>query len=184
MREIGQRIRKLRQEKRLALEELGSRAGLSKSFISEVERGIASLTITSLQKIAEALDVPLSYFFTTPSLAGNGLRITRARERTEFRMEANQNRIFSSLAAGFPDRVLEPLLITLLPGHSHVEPYSHPGEEFAFVLESTLTVLVEDQEFELGPGDAIHLSSLIPHNWENRTDQPVRVIAVSTPKIF
>ncbi|MDI6895314.1 MAG: cupin domain-containing protein [Bacillota bacterium] len=184
MQEIGQRIRELRQERRLTLEDLSSKTGLSKSYISEAERGIASLTITSLQKIAEALGVQLSYFFTPPSLAANGVRITRAGERSEFRMETSEDRIFSSLAAGFPGRVLEPLLTTLLPAHSRAEPYSHPGEEFALVLEGSLTVLVEDKEFELGPGDSIHLCSTIPHNWENRTDKPVRIIAVSTPKIF
>ncbi|KKM10628.1 hypothetical protein SY88_13295 [Clostridiales bacterium PH28_bin88] len=184
MQEIGQRIRELRQEKRMTLEDLSSATGLSKSFISEAERGIASLTITSLQKIAEALDVQLSNFFLFPSLASNGVKITRAGERTEFRMEANEDRIYCSLAAGFPGRVLEPLHTTLLPGHCRNETYSHPGEEFAFVLEGTLTVLVEDREFELGPGDCIHLSSPIPHNWENRTDKPVKLIAVSTPKIF
>lgn len=184
MEEIGQRIRELRQKKRMTLEDLSSRTGLSKSFISEVEREIASLTITSLQKIAEALDVPLSDFFPPPSPVSNGVRVTRAGEGSEFRMEATQNWIYSSLAANFPGRVLEPLLITLLPGHTRVEPYSHPGEEFGLVLEGTLTVLVEDKEFGLGPGDSIHLSSPVPHNWENRTDKPVKAILVSTPKIF
>lgn len=184
MKEIGQRIRELRQEKRLTLEELSSRTDLSKSYISEAERGIASLSITALQKIAQALDVPLSHFFLLPTPASNTVRITRVGERSEFRMEANEDRTFTSLAAGFPGCVLEPLLITLLPDHARVEPYSHPGEEFAFVLEGSLTVLVQDEEYELGAGDTIHLPSLIPHNWENRTDKPVKVIAVSTPKIF
>ncbi|MEW6081943.1 MAG: XRE family transcriptional regulator [Bacillota bacterium] len=184
MREIGKRIRDLRQQRRLTLEDLSSQTGLSKSFISEAERGIASLTITSLQKVATALDVELSYFFPAPSLATNGVRVTRPGERTEFRMEVTQDWIYSSLAAGFAGRVLEPLMITLLPGYSHVEPYSHPGEEFVLVLEGTLTVLVEDKEFQLVDGDTIHLASQIPHNWENRTDSPVKVVAVSTPKLF
>ena len=186
MKEIGQRIRELRQEKRLTLEELSARTDLSKSYISEAERGIASLSITALQKIAQALDVPLSDFFLFPTLspASNAIRITRVGERPEFRMEANEDRTFTSLAARFAGSVLEALVITLLPGHTRVEPYSHPGEEFAFVLEGNLTVLVQDEEFELGPGDTIHMPSMIPHNWENRTEKPVRVIAVSTPKIF
>lgn len=184
MEQIGQRIRHLRQKHGMTLEDLSSRTGLSKSFISEAERGIASLTITSLQEIADALVAPLSYFFPPPNLVSNGVKITRSGESPEFRMESNQDRIFSSLAAGFPGRVLEPMLITLLPGHAPVEPYSHPGEEFAIVCEGTLTLLVEEQEFELHEGDCVHLSSPIQHNWENRTDKPVRVIAVSTPKLF
>ncbi|MGE5483422.1 MAG: cupin domain-containing protein [Ignavibacteriales bacterium] len=186
MEEIGKRIRELRQDKRLTLEELSSRTDLSKSYISEAERGIASLSITALQKIAQALEVPLSHFFLfpppapEPHMAG----ITRAGKRSEFRMEANEDRTFVRLAANFPGCVLEPILTTIYPDHSRVEPYSHPGEEFVYVLEGTLTVLVREEEFELGPGDTIHMPSVIPHNWENRTGKPVRIIAVSTPKIF
>jgi len=186
MKEIGQKIRALRQDRRMTLEELSSLTGLSKSYISEAERGIASISITALQKIAHALDLVLSDFFPGPSPSpnANGMRIVRAAQRTEFRMEASPDRTFASLAAHFPGGVLEPLIITLMPGHARVEPYTHPGEEFVLVLEGMLTVLVDGEEHELGMGDTVHLSSLVPHNWENRTDRVVRVAAVSTPKIF
>ncbi|HYG59610.1 MAG TPA: cupin domain-containing protein, partial [Symbiobacteriaceae bacterium] len=90
----------------------------------------------------------------------------------------------ASLGASFPGKQLEPTLTTLLPGRNHVVPYAHPGEEFTWVLEGTLTVLLGDKEYELGPGDCIHMPSTAPHGWENRTDKAVRVLCVSTPPVF
>lgn len=185
MEEIGAQIRRFRQARGLTLQEMAERSGLSRSFLSEAERGMSSMTLTSLQRIAEALGMTLAEFFQPPSAEQVGPRIVRVAERTEFRLETTEHTIYSSLAGSFPDKLLEPVLVTLLPNQRHrVQAYSHPGEEFGMVLEGTMTLWVGDQEYDLGPGDSIHMPSTIPHNWENRTDQPVRAIWVVTPRLF
>lgn len=185
MNELGLRIRQLRQEQRLTLEDLARRSGLSRSFLSEAERGHSSLTVTSLQRISEALNVPVAEFFQQPSAETVGPRIVRANGGTKFRVETLENTEYSSLAANFPDKQLEPVLTTILPYSTRrALPYAHPGEEFGFVLEGTLTILVGKKTYDLEPGDSIHLPSTIPHNFENRTDKIVRALWVSTPRLF
>lgn len=186
MEQVGRHIRNLRQKQGLTLDDLSQRTGFSRSFLSEAERGIAPITITALQKIAEALGVKLLEFFSAPEfILSDPTHIVRAAERKKFRIETTEYTVYSRLAGEFPGRVLESVLVTLLPGRRHrVEPYSHPGEEFGFVLEGVLTVFVEDRSYDLGPGDSIHILSTIPHNWENRTDKPVKALWVITPKLF
>ncbi len=60
--EIAEKIRNLRKEKNLTLKDLGEKTGLSISFLSQVENNSSSLAITSLKKIADALNVPITYF--------------------------------------------------------------------------------------------------------------------------
>lgn len=182
---VGLRIRELRRARRLTLEALSQASGLSKSFLSDIERGRCDITLTSLQRIAQALGVPLGYFFRIEEDDLAGPKIVRAHQRREFRIAGTAYTLYSNLTALWPDKELEAVLVTLLPNRRHrVTPYGHPGEEFGFILEGTLTVIYGDREYTLGPGDSIHMRSSVPHNWENRTDQPVRALWVVTPPIF
>lgn len=182
---VGLRIRELRRARRMTLEALSQSSGLSKSFLSDIERGRCDITLTSLQRIAQALGVQLAYFFRIEEDDLTGPKIVRAHERREFRMASTAYTLYANLTAMWPDKELEAVLVTLLPNRRHrVTPYAHPGEEFGLVLEGTLTVIYGDREYTLNPGDSIHMRSSVPHNWENRTDHPVRALWVVTPPIF
>lgn len=182
--EVGQRIRELRRGKGLTLEALSSMSGLSKSFLSDIERGRCDVTLTSLQRIADALGVGLSDLFPPPEPVPPGPRVVRAALRTEFRISDRQHTIYSLLGANLPDKRLDPLVVRLLPGHERPAPYAHQGEEFGFVLEGHLVVIWGNQEFDLGPGDCIHMSSQVPHTWENRTTETTTALWVVTPPVF
>ncbi|ADU51657.1 Cupin 2 conserved barrel domain protein [Thermaerobacter marianensis DSM 12885] len=182
---VGLRIRQLRRARRITLEALSRASGLSKSFLSDIERGRSDITLTSLQRIAQALGVPLAYFFRIEEDDLAGPKIVRAHQRHAFRMASAAHTLYSNLTATWPDKELEVVLVTLLPNRRHrVTPYDHPGEEFGFILEGTLTVIYGDREYTLNPGDSIHMRSSVPHNWENRTDRPVQALWVVTPPIF
>jgi len=180
---IGKRLRQLRQGRGWTLKDLSEASGLSVSFISQIECGTASMTLTSLQRIAEGLGVSLETLFQPPL---GRARVTRSFEHSTFEIEKGDV-VYAGLSnTGIVDRCLEPFLVTLLPSErwENVQPYSHPGEEFGFILEGTLTVVFEDSHVDLGPGDSIHLESSTPHNWQNRTDRPARALWVITPRVF
>ncbi|MDI3480596.1 MAG: hypothetical protein PWQ97_251 [Tepidanaerobacteraceae bacterium] len=161
---------------------MSEKSNLSISFLSQVERGMTSIAITSLEKIAKVLEVDLSYFFTLPQ-KHEGL-IVRSYEQEVFSVE--ESRIYHRLANDLNGKILEPMLITLLPNQSREEitTYSHEGEEFVYVLEGILTIFIDGEEYQLNPGDSIHMSSTIPHEWANFTNKLVKVLCVSSPKIF
>lgn len=182
-KEIGEKINELRNSKGMTLKELSEKADLSASFLSQAERGLTSITINSLKKIAEALDTELNYFFTPPRC--HRPAIVRSYEQEVFRIDESKF-IYYSLGNDMPNRRLDPMVVTILPGQrgEDVIPNEHPGEEFVYVLEGIFTIFLENRQYELYPGDSVHISSTVPHDWINLTSKLVRILAVSTPSVF
>src|SRR5262249_26024059 len=137
---VGAAIRTLRRRRGLSLRDLSRLTGFSISFLSLVERGQSSLALTSLYKVAKALDSDVGHF-SRPTGAGPAAHppphAHRAREGSEMAIGGG-NRTYRLLPGRAPARVLEPLLVTVEPTESIEEPYSHEGEEFAHVLTGEL----------------------------------------------
>ncbi|KPU43109.1 HTH-type transcriptional regulator PuuR [Oxobacter pfennigii] len=182
-KEIGQKINELRTAKGLTLKDLSEKTNLSVSFISQAERGQTSVAIMSLKKIAEALNADLALFFDPPK--SKRPLITRSYEQEVFRIEESKF-IHSSLSSDIHDKKFEPMVVTILPNlhEEEVIPYSHDSEEFIYVLEGVLTLFLEDNTYELYPGDSAHYSSSTPHNWANFTNRLVKIISVTSPSFF
>lgn len=180
MESVYERIRSLRVNMNMTLKELSEKTGFSISFLSQVERGNSSLAITSLQKIADVFNVPMSSFFETTA---SHSFFTPVAERKPSRIEGS-NAVFSRLGGSFSGKALEPLHIVLAPQQGQDPVFNHPGEEFYYILKGTVQMMVGDKEYEMHEGDTIHFPSSLNHTWHNRTGEPVQMIAVLTPVIF
>ena len=178
--DIGKKVKELRTHKKLTLKDLSELTTLSTGFLSQLERGLTNIATDSLQKIAQAFDVDLAYFFVSPSKTRNA--ILRSYEKEVFQV-VNSRFIHYHLTNDFPGRTLLPRMIELLPINSDedLSPYAHDGEEFIYVLEGTLTLFINNEQAELFPGDSAHYSSAIIHNWANYTSKMVRLLVVSSP---
>lgn len=180
---IGQTIRELRLERQLTLEEVAERSGCSAGFLSQVERNKAAPSISMLYCIAQAMGVPITYFF--PEVV-NSTKVVRAEERRTFRFEGSPI-TYSVLSTPFPDRVMGALLVTIEPYDGSLPAYqylSHPGEEFVYVLEGTFRIWFEDKCYDLLPGDSIHYMATATHRWENPGSKAVIAISLITPPVF
>jgi len=111
--------------------------------------------------------------------------IIRSYEHEVIRIDESKL-IYHNLGSDIPDRQIDPVIVTILPSQNveEVIPYDHQGEEFVYVLEGIFTIFLEDRQYELYPGDSIHISSTTPHNWANFTNKLVKILAVSTPSVF
>jgi quercetin dioxygenase-like cupin family protein len=170
----------------MSLRDLSRLTGFSIGFLSLVERGQSSLALTSLYKVAKALESEVADFFQP----NGGVpeehpppHVTRAGEHAELSI-AGSNRTYQLLSDRAPDRVLEPLLVTVQPTETAEEPYSHDGEEFAYVLSGSLLVIVAGTPYDLGPGDSIYFPATVPHAIHNNSDESVRVLWVLTPRLI
>jgi transcriptional regulator with XRE-family HTH domain len=180
---IGQRIKELRLERRLTLEEVAERSGCSAGFLSQLERNRAAPSISMLYSIARALGVSITYFF--PRVI-NPTKVVRAKERETFRFEGSPV-TYSLLSTQFSDMVMESLLVAIEPNDGSLpsdEYRSHPGEEFGYVLGGTLRLWIDDKRYDLGPGDSIHFMSTVKHRWENPERKAVTALWVITPPVF
>jgi transcriptional regulator with XRE-family HTH domain len=178
--EIAQKIHDLRKERSLTLKDLSSATGLSVSFLSQVENTSSSLAIISLKKISDALGVDISYFFEVPKA---NKFLVNAKNEEAFKIEGS-NSEFIRLSGDFPNRKLESMIIIIPPEQKHGSKFSHPGEEFVYVLEGTLIVILDGKEYWVKEGESIHFPSTSEHMWINPLKQETKILDVLTPLIF
>lgn len=181
--DVGKKIKELRVSENLTLKDLSAKTNLSIGFLSQLERGLTTIAIDSLNNIAKALGVNLSYFLDGPRYSKKV--ILRSYEKEVFQVDSNQF-IHYHLTNDLENKNLLPRLIEILPAKSKedVTSYQHDGEEFVYVLEGILTLIINNEEYELFPGDSAHYNSNIIHNWANYTSKTVKILTVHTPNIF
>lgn len=183
-KDIGAKIKQLRTQKQMTLKYMSEQTNLSIGFLSQLERGLTSVATDSLAKIADVLEVELTYFFMRPKERKR--RVLRSYEKEVFDI-SNLMFIHYHLSASLKDKQLLPRLIEILPNKTEEEicSYIHEGEEFVYVLEGVLTVFLGDEQIDMYPGDSIHYNSeKNKHNWANYTNKLVKILVVSIPNPF
>ncbi len=175
---VGQRLRELRLEHELSIRALAERSGLNVNTFSLIENGKTSPSVSTLQQIAAALEVPITAFFET-SAPKNSVAHIVAQRRPRL---AFAHGTLEDLGAGLTNRAVEPFVVTLEPHASSGDtPIVHTGFEFVFCLQGRMTYHVEDQSYLLEPGDSLLFESYLPHRWQNDDDQPAQAILVLYP---
>lgn len=174
--QLGEVVRALREASGLSVRTLASTVGFSPSFISQVENGLASPSISSLERIASALGVSLVEFFQAAETKPSS--VVRAGERP--RLESGWSKAqIESLGAGGKSR-LEPLVITLRSGGaSGKRAHAHAREQFLYVLEGEVSVLLDEDEFSLRRGDALTIPSQKPFRVTNESPRNAQILVVS-----
>jgi len=174
---VGERVRRLRAEAGMSVRALASASGFSPSFISQVENGQASPSISSLERIAGAVGVTLAGVFT--GREGEVESVVLSGRRQELPSSWSRAKI-EALAPVRVGTSLESVMITIEPdGHSGAEPVSHRGDEFALCFDGEVTLTLKDCSRVLQRGDAVSFSSETPHRWENCGAAAAQMVIVS-----
>lgn len=169
---IGERIKALRTEQRMTLAELGEKAGLSTSYLSQIERDKTTPSLSTLTAIAKALDARLRYFFESKAEAACIVRADKGQDEYVSDSPITRQRLTPEVGSGR----LEICRVNFRP---HVPPEqlaTFPGEELVFVLAGRLSMVVGDEQFDLAAGDSIHYDAIQPHGWSNKGDEPCVVV--------
>lgn len=188
--ELGREIRNLRVQAGLRLSDLAAEAGVSQSLISQIERGLASPSITTLRRLAAALDVPIAALFQGSNEASSGETDSVGRRLVVRRDERKglhipRSKVVYELLTPDLNRKIEFIWIEYEPGSvTHPDPMSHPGEENAVCLEGSVVVTIDGQDFVLNEGDSISFDSGRPHRVENRTNERAVLVSAITPPAF
>lgn len=176
---VGERVRHLRLAAGISLRTLAAQTDFSPSFISQVENGLVSPSIASMEKIARTLGVTLGEFFSAAA-EGEGVLIVRATDRTQASSLWSHAQI-EPLAPLTAARKFEPVLITLQPGgRSSKHPVAPGKEEFAYLIEGELVLTLGPEELALGPGDAVTIRPQELRKWENTSAEPARFLVVTS----
>ncbi|MFP4284226.1 MAG: helix-turn-helix domain-containing protein [Desulfovermiculus sp.] len=178
---VGEKIRHMRSNKGLSLQQLAEKTGLSKPLISQIENEQVSPPISTLLKIANSLDTDISFFFqdqvreVKTAVVRSTERVISPRRRVQGK--ARLGYTYEALAATKPFKSMEPFLVTFeVKDPEEVIKFSHEGEEFAFVLEGQLEFSSEAETIVLNPGDSLYFDSDQLHGFRAVGDTPAKAL--------
>lgn len=179
---LGRRIKELRREQGLTLQQLGDRTGFSKSLLSKIENAQVSPPIGTLSKIARALGVPIGYFFEEEARQDRAIFVPRDQRQTMESTEHGSEYHYEHLAfGGAMLRLMEPFVISIGPNEQRAPNlFEHPGEEFILVLEGEMDFLFGNTSYHMTVGDSMYLDARVPHGPRQTDGKPVSYLAIFT----
>ena len=175
---VGIRLRALRNERDLSIRALAEKSELAMNTLSLIENGKTSPSVSTLQQIALALDVPITAFFETDAPKKSVAHI-KANQRPQ---AVFAHGTLEDLGAGLSSRAVEPFVVTLQPhSGSGLQTIVHTGFEFVYCLEGRIVYTIEGSSYLLDPGDSLLFESHLPHIWQNVGSEMARMILVLFP---
>ena len=182
---LGVRIRDLRKAQDLSLAQLAKRCGCSTSFLSQLERGLSSISIPVLGTVCDALSVSLSQFFSgleadddEGAVKDPLSSVLRVSEQAGINLSKAAIK-YRFLTRDLPLRGFD-IVVGEIPSGYVYPPAAHDGEEFGYILEGRLRLWIEDRDVDLGPGDSYHVVSTSPHGYQALGSESVKVLWVQT----
>ncbi len=178
---VGERMRAIREQKGLSIRKLAGVLDMSASLISQIETGKVDPSLSTMRKIAIALDVPLFSFVLTDS--SEPTRLVRKHERRS--VVFPQAGLDYEVIHSDPNKKIAIMIGTLTPGGATSETLlNHPGEECLLVLRGILTVEVGEEILALKEDESLYFDSSIPHRLCNREPEVCKFYLIITPPKF
>lgn len=180
---LGQNIRERRKQLNLTLVAVSKRTGVSQSFLSQIEQNKVSPSLQTLNKISVALQTTISFLLQKNSLRRKDALLRQA-DRQVIKDEL-QNLTIELLSKSNNDRMMETFLFTF-HGKSteNASKFQHFGQEFIFVLEGKIKIVLASEEYILEQGDSLYYNSGKMHTISNYIDGTSKFIGVNTPPSF
>lgn len=176
-RRLGERIRTVRQARRLSLRALASATRTSPGFLSELERGQANASIATLRKIADGLGLTLPDLFSEQSLQAH--KVLRREDRVEIHAS---DLTVKYLITQPPLLNLEVYIGELAAGGRAGEPYSHgTAQEILFVNKGQVTLVLDGEEYLLKAGDSAEYQTSLLHTVRNHSNNQAEVMWIISP---
>jgi len=173
---IGSRIRAARQGQRMTIEQVAESTGLTKGFLSRVERDLTSPSVASLVTLCQVLSIPIGDLFVDPETyltrRGEGPRISLGGEG-----------IREELLTPRHERRLQIIRAVIKPhGHGESELYAVDCDvDVMHVVSGRITVVFASEHYELDAGDTLTFPGREPHTWANKTDEEAIVVWALVP---
>ncbi len=174
--DIGNVIRRIRKSKAMTVSELAGAASMSPSYISQMERGLISPSVTALHQLSEALGVPTFYFFVEEDKMDI---VVRAQERKVIDVDSSAR---YELVSPSLRRNMQLVQCILPVGEStRSEPFPHKGEEAAYVVRGRVILTVGDHEHVLEVGDCAQFEAALPHKYRNIGEEEAVILFSMSP---
>lgn len=177
---IGNEIKKLRQKNGLTQEELADRCELSKGFISQIERDLASPSISTLSDLLQCLGTDLKNFFNS----AEDKEVVFKQDDVFIKEYKDEGSIINWIVPNSQKNDMEPIIIELLPGGKSYVDDPHEGEEFGYVLSGSVILHIGERKHRVKKHESFYFKPNATHYIENTTTHNATVLWVSTPPSF
>ncbi len=175
---VGLRLRALRTSRGYSLRALAERSALNVNTLSLVENGKSSPSVSTLQQLALALDVPISSFFEAEPVEQRVV-FTPAGQRPTAVFGSTR---MENLGQDFAGSAVQPFAVALGPGMgSGDRMIVHTGREFVYCLSGLIRYQIDQDEYFLKPGDSLLFEAHLPHCWENPGDEDAQILLILYP---
>ena len=180
---VGEKIKALRENKSITIEELAQRSGLAVEQVERIEGNIDLQSLAPLIKIARVLGVRLGTFLDDQDETGPVVcRKEEAKDSSSFSNNAIHSRKhmeYHSLSKSKADRHMEPFIIDVAPtADNDFVLSSHEGEEFIMVMEGIMEISYGKASYLLEEGDSIYYDSIVPHHVHAYEGKAAKILAV------
>jgi transcriptional regulator with XRE-family HTH domain len=198
---IKEKIKELRKDRNLTLEQLANIVGCSKSYISQLENGVATPSISMLGKLSKGLNTNMTNLIL--SVEENGDQSTarveapKSTRTSDYYMRKNRRRTFNYpdgktlsqfLTTAVYQKTMQPIYTTIEPGgeSNGDDMIIHPknSEEFVWVLKGKVEFEINGEILIIEEGDTLYFDGSIPHRWKNTTQQLAEALFVWTPAVW
>ena len=161
MRQIADRLKEIREISDFTADEIAARLGINPARYVGYEESGENIPISVLYALANVYGVDITELLTGNSPRLNNYCVVKKGQSTG--VDRYPGYHFESLAYNFKRRIMEPLLVTVEPDEKEMSPVSHPGQEFNYVVEGAVLVIIDDEEILLETGDCIYFDPTLPH---------------------
>ncbi len=176
--DIGKKLRELRLQNDLTLEDLASRSELTKGFLSQVERNLTAPSIATLEDILEALGSSLSEFFREEE------ERQVVFQTADFFVDEQEDYRIEWVIPNAQKNQMEPILLTLHAQKRSQEIVAYQGEEFGYVLKGAVTIVKGSKKYRVKAGETFYMDGSVSHYLYNHTGSDAKVLWITTPPMF
>lgn len=178
---IGKRLRELRKEKSITLEDLSEKSGVALATLSRMENNKMPGTIKSHLSICKVLGVSIAELYRELEDDTKTIESVPKNNRTEHFVHANKAK-YELLVTKTLDKKIMPLMMKLSAGGQTQKEQNAPGvEKFVYVISGTLESSVGKTKYMLKPGDSLYFDASLPHSFNNRSKSPAEAICIVSP---
>jgi transcriptional regulator with XRE-family HTH domain len=177
---LGARLRHAREQRQLSLGDVAGRTGLSRGFLSRVERDMTSPSVASLISLCEAISLPMERLFAAPRVT-----VVRAADRPKAATLPGAAVVDTLITPAHESHVTVLETIAAPGGSGGTELYTLPSEcEVCYVLQGAIELDIDGEVFALRRGDAVTFGATVPHTWRNTSaTSEARIVWVIAPAL-
>ncbi len=176
---VGKNIKAIRKQKNITLQELARRSGLTKSYLSRIERSKKAPPYSTVNRIAMALEVEVAFLVSEKVEYVSDIRLSitkRGKGKIVQTLGSSYGYEYEALGFTKPGRNMQPFIIKAAFDEKSI--FQHEGEEFIFVLEGKYGFIYDGKEYIMEEGDSAYFDSGVPHTARSLGEKRAKVLAI------